>query len=444
KDLVKVNEPLVGNFSGIGVQFNMLNDTLMVIKTIANGPSEKVGILAGDRIIAVNNDTVAGVMVPSDSIVKLLKGPRGTKVNVGILRKPFKELLYFDITRDNIPLYSVDISYMLNDTTGYMRISKFSSTTFQEFTNGVLKLKKDGMSSFILDLRGNTGGYLDQAVKICDQFLDENELIVYTQGNARQRSEYRASKGGMCTGLNVVVIIDEGSASASEILAGAIQDNDRGTIVGRRSFGKGLVQEQHMLSDESAIRLTTARYYTPTGRCIQKPYENGKKDYYSEISERYFSGEMTDKDSIHFDDSLKFLTPGGKTVYGGGGIMPDVFVPIDTTGFTEYLGLIRNKGILYKFALEYSDDNRKDLQKFTDPYKLDKYLRKVKALDKLIAYAKTKGVKPNYKQIKISKDLLETELHAYIARNLMDNEGFYPLIEDIDNPLQVALDALVK
>jgi carboxyl-terminal processing protease len=278
KELQEVNEPLEGNFSGIGVQFNMLNDTLVVLKTIANGPSEKVGILPGDRILLVNGDTVAGKKMPSDSIVSRLKGPRGTQVTVGIQRKKVKKLLAFDIIRDNIPLYSMDIAYMIRPTIGYIKLNKFARNTFDEFKEGTQRLMTQGMKSMVLDLRGNGGGYLDAAVNIAEQFLDEGQLIVYTEGHSRPRQEYRAAKGGMCRNIKLVVLLDEGSASASEILAGAIQDNDRGLIIGRRSFGKGLVQEQNQFSDGSAIRLTIARYYTPTGRCIQKPYVNGDEE----------------------------------------------------------------------------------------------------------------------------------------------------------------------
>lgn len=436
----RVTEPLQGNFSGIGIQFNMLKDTLMVIKTIPNGPSEKVGILAGDRIVLVDGDTLAGKKVASDSIVKRLKGPRGTKVTVGVHRKPIEDIVYFDIVRDNIPLYSVDISYMIDDSTGYMRLSKFSRTTFNEFIQGIGELKQQGMKNLVLDLRGNGGGYLDMAVKIADQFLNDKQLIVYTEGNSRKRTEYRASRGGLCLGTEVAVIIDEGSASASEILAGALQDHDLGTIVGRRSFGKGLVQEEKSMSDGSALRLTVARYYTPTGRCIQKEYTHGSNEYYNELTERYYNGELTEKDSIHFNDSLKFETPGGKTVYGGGGIMPDIFVPIDTNDFTEYLGQIRNRGIVYKYALEYTDLYRSELEKLKTLEEILKYLKRNDALGSMVQYAKEQKIKPDYEQIEISREILEVELYAYIARNLLDNEGFYPVLAKIDKPLQVALD----
>lgn len=442
-ELETVSEPLEGNFSGIGVQFNMLNDTLVIIKTIANGPSEKIGILAGDRILIVDGDTVAGKKIPSDSIVKKLKGPKGTQVKVGILRNQVTDLLYFDITRDNIPLYSMDIAYIIRPDIGYIRLNNFSRTTFEEFSEGVIRLLGQGMQSLILDLRSNGGGYLDPAVRIADQFLHSGELIVYTEGNARPRQEYRASNTGICKDVEVIVLIDEGSASASEILAGALQDNDRGTIVGRRSFGKGLVQEQKDFPDGSAIRLTIARYYTPTGRCIQKPYVNGKDDnYYLELSNRYLHGEFTEKDSIHFNDSLKYTTPGGKIVYGGGGIMPDIFIPIDTTGVTDYLINVRNRGLVYRFALQFTEQNRKELEKTTSLDDINAFLDKKNVFKQFISFAAKNNVPPNNYEIAVSQKVLKTQLYAYIIRNIFDNPGYYPAIEPIDNTLLKAVEIL--
>lgn len=443
KDLQTVSEPLEGNFSGIGVQFNMLNDTLIILKTIANGPSEKIGVLAGDRILVVDGDTVAGKHIPSDSIVSKLKGPKGSVVSVGIQRRSVSDLLYFDITRDNIPLYSMDIAYMIRPGIGYIKLNNFSRTTFEEFSEGALKLIGEGMEKMILDLRSNGGGYLDPAVRIADQFLDEGKLIVYTEGNARPRQDYRASKGGLCQNIELVILIDEGTASASEILTGAIQDNDKGTVIGRRSFGKGLVQEQELFPDGSAIRLTIARYYTPTGRCIQKHYENGdSEDYYAELSNRYLHGEFSEIDSIKFDDSLKYTTPGGKIVYGGGGIMPDIFIPIDTTGVTDYLINVRNRGLIYRYALRYTDEHREQLEKFRDLDAMNAYLDKTGALNSFIRFAAKNNVPVNNREIQESREILETQLYAYIARNILDNAGFYPSIEKIDNTLLKAIDVL--
>jgi carboxyl-terminal processing protease len=443
-DFEQANEPLEGNFSGIGVQFNMLNDTLIVLKAIANGPSEKAGVLAGDRIILVDNEPVAGVKMSSDSIVHKLKGPKGTNVVIGVERHMVDDLLFFTITRDNIPLYSIDVAYMINTDIGYIRINKFSRTTFEEFAQSATKLIGMGMQKLILDLRGNGGGLLNTAAMVADQFLEEGQLIVYTKGNSRKREDIKASKGGLCKGIEVVVLIDETSASASEILAGAIQDNDRGLVIGRRSFGKGLVQEQNMLSDGSAIRLTIARYYTPTGRCIQKSYANGNEEYYNELSERYINGEFLDQDSILFNDSLKFVTPGGRVVYGGGGIMPDIFVPLDTLGVTDYLFEIRNRGLIYRFALEYTDIHRDKLGKLLKLEDMLAYLAKDKVFTQFTKFAANQGVTPNKEQIEKSKTIIETQLQAYIVRNILDNDGFYPVIEKIDHTLQVAIAELEK
>lgn len=444
QDLTRVNEPLEGNFSGIGVQFNMQNDTVAIIRTIPNGPSEKVGILAGDRIVQVNDEVVAGVDMPSDSIVSRLKGPKGTTVEVGIMRKGVDEVIDFEITRDDIPLYSVDVSYMINDSLGYLKISKFSKTTFEEFMKAVEKLKTQGMTDLLIDLRDNSGGYMDAATNIADQFLNNGELIVYTQGRARPRTNVYATPNGACNDIDVSVLINEYSASASEILAGAIQDNDRGTIIGRRSFGKGLVQEQRVFRDGSAIRLTIARYYTPTGRSIQKPYENGSDDYYKDIMSRYHNGEFSNRDSIHFQDTLKYVTKGGKIVYGGGGIMPDVFVPLDTTLVSGYYEKIRNKGLIFKFAFDYVDDHRDKLQPLNSFEELKNYLDKQKILNEFVSYASSQGIKANWKEINESRKYLEVQLKAYVARNVLDNEGFFPIIQEIDQTLQKGIEVMAK
>ena len=444
KDLQQVNEPLEGNFSGIGIQFNMLNDTLVVIQVIANGPSEKVGILPGDRIIKVDDEIVAGLKIPSDSIVNRLRGPKGTSVKVDILRRSVKDLLLFEITRDNIPLYSVDIGYIIKNDIGYIHLNKFSRTTDEEFITTLKDLRSKGMKKLIFDLRENGGGFMDVAIYLADQFLANDELIVYTQGRARDRENFHSSPGGLATDIELAILIDEGSASASEILAGAIQDNDRGTIIGRRSFGKGLVQEPKTFPDGSAIRLTIARYYSPTGRCIQKPYSHNNDDYYNDLDIRYMHGEFESPDSVKFADSLRYITPGGKVVYGGGGIMPDVFVAIDTTGISDYYSEVRNKGLLYRFALDYSDMNRKELSSLSTPQEFVKYLNQVNILRKFIAYAAKDGVKERPADIKISENLLKTQLNAYIARNFLDNNGFYPIIQDIDNTLLKALEILEK
>jgi carboxyl-terminal processing protease len=442
RDLTRYNEPLVGNFSGIGVQFNMVDDTVAIVNTIPNGPSEIVGIYAGDRIVKVNDRIVAGVELPSDSIVGMLRGPKGTTVKVQVMRRSEKNLLDFEITRGDIPLYSVDIAYMINEKTGYIKISGFAQTTYEEFVEAVEKLHSKGMNKLILDLRSNGGGIMDAATRISDQFLDDNKLIVYTQGKARARYDVFSTAGGICVDDDVCILIDEFSASASEILAGAIQDNDRGTIIGRRSFGKGLVQEQIQFKDGSALRLTIARYYTPTGRSIQKPYNGDKSDYYSDLTIRYAHGEFENADSIKFSDSLKFVTPGGKIVYGGGGIMPDIFVPMDTTGISPYFNRVRNLGLIYRFAFDYSDKNRTKLVKYKTAGEISSFLNKTDYYKEFLKYSEEKGVPSNPADLLVSEDLIKVQLKAYIARNLIDNEGFYPIIQEIDNTLLKAIEVI--
>jgi len=442
RDLSKYNEPLVGNFSGIGVQFNMVDDTVAIINTIANGPSEIVGIFAGDRIVKVDGRTVAGVKLPSDSIVGMLRGPKGTTVKVVIMRRTEKELLDFEITRNDIPLYSVDVAYMISDQTGYIKISTFAQTTYEEFLEAAEKLHALGMKKMILDLRSNGGGIMDAATRIADEFLEDNKLIVYTQGKARARYDVFSTSGGTCKDDEVCILMDEFSASASEILAGAIQDNDRGTIIGRRSFGKGLVQEQIQFRDGSALRLTIARYYTPTGRSIQKPYNGDKTDYYSDLSDRFEHGEFENADSIKFSDSLKFVTPGGKIVYGGGGIMPDIFVPMDTTGISPYFNRVRNLGFIYRFAFDYSDKYRDKLIKYKTASELSAYLDKSSYFKEFLKYSEEKGISPNPEDLKVSGELIKVQIKAYIGRNTIDNEGFYPIIQEIDNTLLKALEVI--
>ncbi len=442
--LKRYNEPLEGEFSGIGIKFNMQNDTVVVINTIANGPSEKVGIQPGDRIIEVNDSNVAGVDIPTNEIVSRLKGKKGTTVEVGVYRKGVNELIDFTITRDDIPLYSIDISYMLTDTTGYIKLSKFSKKTSREFIDALQKLKGEGMNSLILDLRGNGGGFLGAATDVVDHFLQNKELIVYTKGRNQPRRNVYASEQGLFEEGALIILIDEWSASASEIVAGAIQDNDRAMIVGRRSFGKGLVQQQMLLTDKSALRLTVARYYTPTGRCIQKPYGSNKNKYYNELTRRYEHGEFFEVDSIDFPDSLKYKTPEGDIVYGGGGIMPDLFVPQDTSEVTDYYAKVSSKGLIYKFAFQYTDNHREQLSAFKDPDKLSSYLDNKNFMKEFIEFAASKGISENRNQINESMKLLRTNIKAYIARNVMDNKGFYPIIKDIDGTLQKSLKVITR
>jgi carboxyl-terminal processing protease len=440
KDLARANEPLQGNFEGIGISFNMITDTILVISTIPGGPSEKLGLLPGDKIIYVNDSLVAGKHISDERVMGMLKGKRGTVVKVSILRAGLKELLQFEITRDKIPIYSVDVSYMADDKTGYIRINNFAMTTFDEFMKGLNELKEQGMKSLIVDLRGNSGGIMEAAIQIANQFLKEGQLIVYTQGRTSPRTDFKATGKGEFENGGLVILIDEWSASASEILAGAIQDNDRGTIIGRRSFGKGLVQEPIPFPDGSGMRLTIARYYTPTGRSIQKPYNNGFDEYYDDLHNRMTRGEYEVSDSIHFSDSLKFLTLGGRTVYGGGGIMPDKFVPVDTSGVSPYF--IRIKSHLYRFALMYTESNRELLKKFTSAEDLEKYLEKQSLLNQFVQFAESNGIRRDPAGLKVSGNIINTQLEAYIARNILDNKGFYPIWEKIDTTLRYAIDFL--
>lgn len=438
----EVNDPLLGNFEGIGIQFRIEKDTIVVIQTIVGGPSEKVGLAAGDRIVFVDDSLVAGVSIDNRKAMAKLKGKRGTQVKVGIYRRSIPDILDFIITRDVIPTYSVDIAYMPTKTIGYIKISKFSATTFEEFEEAVMKLEDEGMQNLIIDLRGNTGGYLKAAIDISDEFLEDGELIVYTAGNNQPKELFHATSKGRMENKGVVILIDGGSASASEIVAGAIQDNDRGLIIGRRSFGKGLVQRQLDLLDGSAVRLTIARYYTPTGRCIQKPYdpEKGFDEYYSESYHRYLNGELEERDSTYFNDSLKYITPGGKIVYGGGGIMPDVFIPIERGEDFQYYNKLVQKSLIFRFAFEYTDKNRTDLNRFTDFENFSKHFKITTVLfNEFTTFVEKNGVTKDTLGIGKSKAKIETLLKAYIGRNLFDNEGFYPIYLSIDDTFNEAI-----
>ncbi len=443
-EVAEYNEPLEGNFSGIGVSFNMQDDTVYILSTIPNGPSEKIGILAGDRIIRVNDSLIAGINMQSSDIVKMLKGKKGTRVNVSIVRRGIDEALDFEITRDRIPIASVDIGYMLTDDIGFIKISKFSRNTNKEFIDAVEKLNNQGMQKLILDLRWNSGGYLNAATELADHFLPEGTPIVYTEGHAQPRKDILATSQVDLLNHELIILIDEGSASASEILAGAIQDNDRGLIIGRRSFGKGLVQQQTMFSDGSALRLTIARYYTPTGRSIQKPYKNGLDDYLNEVHERFDRGEFIYADSIKFADSLKYRTPGGKTVYGGGGIMPDIFIPFDTSLYTDYYNQVFSRGLLYRFAFQYADNNRAKLDEYNDYHEMVEYLDKQNLLKRFTTFAEKNGIRESNEEIILSQHILLISLKAYIARFILDNEGYYPIIHQIDPTIQKSLEIFAQ
>lgn len=440
-DLQGMNEPLQGSFEGIGVQFSIQKDTIVVIDPISGGPSEKVGIMAGDRIVKVDTQKVAGNGVTNSRVMKLLKGKGGTKVKVAVKRKGNSDLLDFTITRDRIPIHSVDVGYMIDDNTGYIKISRFARKTHEEFQQAANKLLQSGMNQLILDLRGNGGGFMDAAIGIADEFLPNGKMIVYTEGRARPKEEHFASDKGMLENVEVVVLINEGSASASEIVAGAIQDNDRGTIVGKRSFGKGLVQEQTPWPDGSATRLTIARYYTPTGRCIQRPYDKGSENYHKQIVERYNSGEMQDSSKMQLEDSIPFVTPGGKTVYGGGGITPDVYVALDTTGGSFYLTHLYYNGLFYQFSFNYSDVNRNELNGYKSVSNfVNNFEVKGKVENEFYDYAAENGIAKNEEDIEVSRDLILYRIKAGIARNIFGNEGFYPIVNNNDNTIKVALE----
>ncbi|MFP4525563.1 MAG: S41 family peptidase [Bacteroidales bacterium] len=445
EDLQGVSEPLEGNFEGIGIQFNMQKDTIIVVSTISGGPSEVVGIQPGDRIIKVNDTTVAGVDMPSSKVVGMLKGERGTEVNVSVKRNNHDGLLDFTITRDEIPLYSVDISYMIDDSTGYIKVNRFAKTTHEEFVKGLKKLKEQSAKKVIVDLRNNNGGYMTAATNIADQFLKDGELIVYTEGRATPKEETHATSKGIGHDLEVAILIDEWSASASEILAGAIQDNDRGIIVGRRSFGKGLVQEQTILPDGSALRLTVARYHTPTGRSIQKPYKNGQDNYYNDLNKRFEEGEFFSADSIEMADSLKYTTPKGDIVYGGGGIMPDFFVPVDTTYHSDFYSEVTRRGLIYQFSFNYADSHRQTLNQYENVSELEKFLDSQNIYKQFVQFAENNNINPDKTSgIEKSKKVILTTVKANIARNIMNDEGYYPILNNIDNTLQKASELLQK
>ncbi|MCD6354957.1 MAG: S41 family peptidase [Prolixibacteraceae bacterium] len=439
KNMQEVQEEMHGNFSGIGVQFSIMEDTVRVVEVISGGPSSKVGILPGDRIVRVNDSIIAGTGVKNETVLKLLRGEKNTKVQVGIVREGYNNELEFEITRGDIPIFSVDVSYMIDDQTGFIKISRFAETTYDEFMKGMQKLKDEGAAKVIIDLRQNPGGSLVAVLRMVDEFLEKGEPILYTEGINQPRKTYNASARNSWKEMQVYVMIDEFSASASEIFAGAMQDNDRGIVIGRRSFGKGLVQEQIPLRDGSALRLTVARFYTPSGRCIQSSYKDGNEKYYNHIYERFHSMEQLVADSVHFIDSLKYETKNGRVVYGGGGIMPDFFVPVDTTGNSDYFTQIYRKGLIYSFAYAYADKHRDVLSAFTTAPEFDQYLDENSALGEFVKYAAGKGVPLDKKGLRKSGKIINTQLKAYIARNIIGEEGFYPIIKKIDKTLLKAI-----
>ena len=438
-----VNDNLQGSFHGIGVSFRIEKDTIAIINTIKGGPSEKVGIMAGDRIVYVGDTLVAGTKVTNKDAMRLLKGPKKTKVDVKIKRRGVDELLDFTIVRDVIPTHSVDVAYMIDDEIGFVKMTKFSATTHKEFVEAIKKLKSEGMKKLILDLRDNTGGYLGESVGVVDELLEDNKLIVYTEGEHRERAYLFSRHRGLWEDKDVVVLINEGSASASEIVAGALQDNDRGTIIGRRSFGKGLVQEQFDLGENGALRLTVARYYTPTGRCIQKPFTGNKEEYLLEEYSRYTTGEMFNIDSIHFADSLKYITPEGRIVYGGGGIMPDIYVPLENDSSHYFFNKMANSGILFQYAFDYADAHRKKILSYGDVKNFDKKFVFTDAMfDELMRRAEEKKITGNKADKDKARELSEPLFKAYVARDVFGDEAFYVLYEPIDEILQKAISKL--
>lgn len=447
REMQEVNEPLEGEFDGIGVMFNAATDTVIVLSVIPNGPSAKAGIAAGDRIILIDGDTVAGVKMPQNDIVKRLRGPRGTEVRLSLQRRGIDDPVEVTVVRDAIPIESMESAFMANGDTGYVRLSQFARTSYAELMKALAELRDEGMRKLIFDLRGNSGGYLDQAILIANEFLPAGRLIVYTEDRDRRQVKEFSDGTGTAADISLAILIDEGSASSSEILAGALQDNDRGTIIGRRSFGKGLVQHQLPYADGSALRLTVARYYTPTGRSIQKPYVNGDdEDYEMDMVRRYRNNEFFSQDSIRFADSLKFTTPAGRTVYGGGGIMPDVFVPMDTTDITKYYVEVTGRNILYRYTIEYADAHREALNGVHTLGELTALLDADKGMfDDFVRYAAAKGVKPVPSEIARSRKIMEAQLRAYIGRNTpLEDDGFYYNIFPIDNVVQEALKLLAE
>jgi len=433
------SEPLQGNFDGIGVEFRIVKDTVMVVTPVSGGPSEQAGIRAGDRIITVNDSSIAGIEISNKQVMELLRGERGTIVNVGVKRNGVKDILDFSITRGEIPIQSIPVWLKVDEKTGYIRVSRFARTTHDEFKNALNELGP-GMDRLIIDLRGNGGGYLQTAIELADEFLKDGEMIVYTEGRHQPKRTYEATSKGKLENMEVILLINEASASASEILAGAIQDNDRGTIIGRRSFGKGLVQDEKEFKDNSAIRLTIARYFTPSGRCIQKPYGHGV-DYENDYFDRMERGEMLSVDSIPLADSLKYKTKAGRTVYGGGGIMPDLFIPVDTSANSQFLSDVLYGGLINQFSFNYADSHRTALEKYGDAVKFDKnFFIGDGIFNDFLEYAEKEKVSPALGELKRSKEELKMRLKSGVARVIWGEKGYFTVYLKSDKEFKAAVE----
>ena len=449
KDLEMVNSELSSSFSGIGVQFTIQNDTINIVAVVAGGPSEGIGVLAGDKIITVDDSLFVGKKINNERVMHTLRGEKGTKVKIGVKRSGESDLLHYTITRGDIPVTSVDAKFIIpakkGEKIGFVRVNKFGENTYNEFISALASLKAQGATAYIVDLRENSGGFMDQAIRMANEFLDAGEMIVYAEGRAYPRYEAKANGTGRFKNVPLAVLIDDFSASASEIFSGAMQDNDRAVIVGRRSFGKGLVQQQMPFSDGSAIRLTVARYYTPSGRCIQKPYTLGDQiDYEKELLDRFENGEFYNADSIHYTDTTVYHTKQGRIVHGGGGIMPDVFVGRDTTQYSPYFNKVVNRAYTYQFAYQYTNQHRKELTKYKDWQTLEKHLNDADWLPEFVKYCQEKGIEPDEADIRKSRQPLTRLVNAYIVRNILGDEGFFPLFERDDEITKRAVEELTK
>lgn len=445
EQMLKLTEDLEGHFSGIGVEFFVQQDTIVVMATIKGGPSEAAGIKAGDRIVKVNDSVVAGQSITNSGVVENLRGELGSKVTLGIYRKPNPELIDITVTRGDIPINSVETAYMITEEIGLVKVVKFGGNTFNDFISALSKLKSQGSKSFIIDLRGNEGGYLDAATSMINEFLPKGALIVYAEGRSFPRTDSYATGTGAIKEDDVVVLIDELSASSSEIFAGAMQDNDRGLIIGRRSFGKGLVQSQRVFKDGSAMRLTVARYYTASGRSIQRSYEKGKNaEYEMEAVYRYMQGDYVNSDSINSTETIPFKTMGGRTVYGGSGIMPDIFIPRDSVSMNSYYHSLMNKGLVQEYAANYTDVNRSKLQDFESWKDLNDYLKKQPLLINLVSYADSKGIRRRPVLIEEARELLESILNGFIVRHFWGYDGYYPVYFETDNLVNKAVELLER